>query len=77
MAFYQFALNNLVALFLGALIGFERQRRQRNAGLRTNARVALGASLFVSLSSLTIQISDHTRMAAQVITGIGFLGGAS
>ena len=74
MAFYQFALNNLVALFLGALIGFERQRRQRNAGLRTNALVALGASLFVSLSSLTIQISDHTRMAAQVITGIGFLG---
>ena len=74
MAFYQFALDNFSALMLGAVIGLERQWRQRNAGLRTNALVALGASLFVSLSSLVMQINDHTRMAAQVITGIGFLG---
>lgn len=74
MALYQFAINNFAALLLGCLIGFERQWRQRNAGLRTNALVALGASLFVSLSSLALQINDQTRMAAQVITGIGFLG---
>jgi putative Mg2+ transporter-C (MgtC) family protein len=74
MSLYQFALHNLVALLLGAFIGLERQWHQRNAGLRTNALVALGASLFVSLSSLVIQTNDHTRMAAQVITGIGFLG---
>ncbi len=74
MALYEFALDNFTALLLGALIGLERQWRQRNAGLRTNALVALGASLFVSLSSLVLQINDHTRMAAQVITGIGFLG---
>ncbi len=74
MALYEFALDNFTALLLGALIGLERQWRQRNAGLRTNALVALGASLFVSLSSLVMQINDHTRMAAQVITGIGFLG---
>lgn len=74
MTLCQFAINNFAALLLGALIGFERQWHQRNAGLRTNALVALGASLFVSLSSLVIQTNDHTRMAAQVITGIGFLG---
>jgi putative Mg2+ transporter-C (MgtC) family protein len=56
------------------VIGIERQWRQRTAGLRTNSLVALGASLFVSLSSLVTQTNDHTRMAAQVITGIGFLG---
>ena len=64
----------MLALLLGAFIGLERQWRQRTAGLRTNALVALGASLFVSLSSLVLQTNDHTRMAAQVITGIGFLG---
>ncbi len=74
MAIYQFALNNAVGLLLGAVIGLERQWRQRNAGLRTNALVALGASLFVSLSSLVLQTNDQTRVAAQVITGIGFLG---
>ena len=74
MTLYEFAVHNLIALLLGALIGLERQWRQRTAGLRTNALVALGASLFVSLSSLVTQTNDHTRMAAQVITGIGFLG---
>ncbi|HAM50527.1 MAG TPA: hypothetical protein DCP92_07440 [Nitrospiraceae bacterium] len=74
MTLYQFAVDNLAALLLGALIGLERQWRQRTAGLRTNALVALGASLFVSLSSLVTQTNDHTRMAAQVITGIGFIG---
>lgn len=74
MVLYQFAINNFAAKLLGAFIGLERQWRRRNAGLRTNALVALGASFFVSLSSLVTQTNDHTRMAAQVITGIGFLG---
>ncbi|MGO9380298.1 MAG: MgtC/SapB family protein [Dissulfurispiraceae bacterium] len=74
MTLYQFIINNFVALLSGAVIGIERQWRQRTAGLRTNSLVALGASLFVSLSSLVTQTNDHTRMAAQVITGIGFLG---
>jgi len=69
-----FALNNGIALILGALIGFERQWRQRNAGLRTNALVALGASLFVSLSALMVGPCDQSRIAAQVVSGIGFLG---
>ena len=69
-----FAFNNGLALLLGALIGFERQWRQRNAGLRTNALVALGSSLFVSLSLLITGPVDQSRIAAQVVSGIGFLG---
>ena len=69
-----FAVDNFTALMMGSLIGLERQWRQRNAGLRTNALVALGASLFVSLSGLATGAIDQTRIAAQVVTGIGFLG---
>ncbi len=74
MTMTSFAFNNGLALLLGALIGFERQWRQRNAGLRTNALVALGSSLFVSLSLLVVGPVDQSRIAAQVVSGIGFLG---
>jgi len=74
MNLLDFAANSFIALFLGAVIGLERQWRQRNAGLRTNALVALGASLFVSLSRLAAGVGDSTRIAAQVVSGIGFLG---
>lgn len=63
------------ALVLGALIGLERQWRQRDAGLRTNALVSVGAALFVSLGELGLAESDPTRIAAQIVSGIGFLGG--
>lgn len=62
-----------LALFLGCAIGFERQWNQKMAGLRTNALVALGACGFVVFSGLVGQ-GDPTRIAAQVVTGIGFLG---
>lgn len=62
-----------VALLLGSVIGFERQWQQKMAGLRTNALVALGASGFVVFSAMVGQ-GDPTRVAAQVVTGIGFLG---
>ena len=60
------------AFVLGTLIGIERQRRQRMAGLRTNALVCVGAALFVTLTGLTQ--GETTRIAGQVVTGIGFLG---
>jgi putative Mg2+ transporter-C (MgtC) family protein len=63
-----------VALCLGAAIGFERQWRQRLAGLRTNTLVALGAASFVIFSGLVPGDSSPTRVAAQVVSGIGFLG---
>ncbi|MRH92239.1 MgtC/SapB family protein [Nocardia sp. SYP-A9097] len=60
----------------GAVIGFERQYRARMAGLRTNALVAAGATLFVLLSAHGFNgaDADPTRVAAQIVSGIGFLG---
>lgn len=68
------AVNLMVALVCGALIGSERQVRQRMAGLRTNALVALGAASFVVFSSLYPAEVSPTRVAAQIVSGIGFLG---
>lgn len=68
------ALNLALALFCGALIGSERQVRQRMAGLRTNALVALSAAAFVVFSALYPNEVSPTRVAAQVVSGIGFLG---
>ena len=71
-----FAGRAAVALALGALIGVERQWRQRMAGLRTNALVSLGAALFVLFGDLLApaQGADPTRIAAYVVSGVGFLG---
>lgn len=63
-----------MALACGAVIGSERQVRQRMAGLRTNALVALGAAAFVIFSQLVPNEVSPTRVAAQVVSGIGFLG---
>ncbi len=62
-----------VALALGSVIGFERQWHQKMAVLRTNALVALGSCGFVVFSAMVSE-GDPTRVAAQVVTGIGFLG---
>jgi putative Mg2+ transporter-C (MgtC) family protein len=62
-----------LAVLLGSGIGFERQWHQKMAGLRTNALVALGACGFVVFSAM-VNPADPTRIAAQVVTGIGFLG---
>lgn len=61
------------ALVAGAAIGVERQWHQKMAGLRTNSLVALGSAGFVAFSSVVGQ-GDPTRVAAQVVSGIGFLG---
>jgi len=63
-----------VALLLGGVIGFERQWRQRLAGLRTNALVAVGAAGFVVFSTTVSGDNSPTRVAAQIVSGIGFLG---
>ncbi len=65
----------LLALFLGATIGIEREVAHKSAGMRTHALVALGSALFTIISrSLTGPTIDPTRIAAQIVTGIGFLG---
>jgi putative Mg2+ transporter-C (MgtC) family protein len=70
----QAAINLAVALGLSAAIGFERQWRNRLAGLRTNTLVALGAATFVIFATLVPGEASPTRVAAQVVSGIGFLG---
>lgn len=71
-----------VALVLGALVGFERERGERSAGLRTLALVALGSALIMIVSAYgfagfkdinNVRI-EPSQIAAQVVTGIGFLG---
>lgn len=64
----------IAALIFGSVIGMERQVRQRMAGVRTNALVALAAASFVVFSTLFERESSPTRVAAQVVSGIGFLG---
>lgn len=75
MTLLDFTLRIVLAVGLGAVIGIERQYRQRGAGLRTNALVAMGAAAFVTLSFLLLGEQSPTRIAAQVVSGIGFLGG--
>jgi putative Mg2+ transporter-C (MgtC) family protein len=66
----------LLAAFLGGLLGFERELRQKSAGLRTNILIAVGSALFTMLSIVLAEgpVADPTRIAAQIVTGVGFLG---
>ncbi len=62
------------AFILGALIGLERQYRQRTAGLRTNVLVAVGAAVFVDMANRLDGHAGAVHVAAYVVSGIGFLG---
>ena len=62
------------AFILGGLIGYERQYRQRTAGLRTNVLVAVGAAIFVDMANRLGGAEGAVRVVAYVVSGIGFLG---
>ena len=64
----------VTAFLLGAAIGFERQYRQRTAGLRTNVLVAVGAAIFVDMANRLYGHEGAVRVVAYVVSGIGFLG---
>jgi putative Mg2+ transporter-C (MgtC) family protein len=68
-----------VAAILGGIIGLERELRHRPAGLRTNMFICFGAAMFTILSDVLAveHLGDHTRIAAQIIPGIGFIGAGS
>ncbi len=70
----EFLIRLGVAAGLGIAIGFERQWRQRAAGLHTSSLVAVGAALFALLDGL-LRAGDTTRIVAGVVTGIGFVAG--
>jgi putative Mg2+ transporter-C (MgtC) family protein len=69
----------LLAAILGGLIGLEREIKHRPAGLRTNLFICFGAAMFTIMSDqLAVEhLGDHTRIAAQIIPGIGFIGAGS
>lgn len=75
----QVLLRLLLAAFLGGMIGLEREFKHKAAGLRTNMFICFGSAMFTVLSSrLATEFGgDHTRIAAQIIPGIGFLGAGS
>ncbi|QEL66517.1 putative Mg2+ transporter-C (MgtC) family protein [Oryzomicrobium terrae] len=62
------------AFVLGGLVGFERQYRQRTAGLRTNVLVAVGAAIFVDMANRLHGHDGAVHVVAYVVSGIGFLG---
>jgi Uncharacterized membrane protein len=72
---WNYILRIFVAGLLGGAIGFEREFRAKEAGVRTHFIVALGSALFMIISqyAFTGQF-DHARVAAQVVSGIGFIG---
>jgi len=69
----------LLAAALGGIIGLEREAKHRPAGLRTNLFICMGAAMFTLLSDQIAgqHTGDHTRIAAQIIPGIGFIGAGS
>lgn len=73
MSIQVFIIRIVICFFLSIAIGLERQCRHKMIGLRTNVLVALGAFLFVYVA-FGMETNDQTRIAAQVVSGIGFLG---
>jgi putative Mg2+ transporter-C (MgtC) family protein len=72
-------LRLVLAAILGGVIGLEREIKHKPAGLRTNLFICLGAAMFTILSFRLASLypGDHTRIAAQIIPGIGFIGAGS
>ncbi|HOV15402.1 MAG TPA: MgtC/SapB family protein, partial [Spirochaetota bacterium] len=72
-------MDTAVAIICGAIIGIQRERKGKPAGYRTMVLICVGSSLFTFISGIIPQIvgtgiSDPTRIAAQIVTGIGFVG---
>src|SRR5512146_1757493 len=75
----QVLIRLLLAAVLGGIIGLEREMKRKPAGLRTNMFICFGSAMFTILSELLADQwpGDHTRIAAQIIPGIGFIGAGS
>ena len=70
---YEVVLRSLLALVAGALIGFEREKARRAAGLRTHLLVCIGSTL-ITLTAIEMFPQNPAPITAAIITGIGFLG---
>lgn len=71
---FQIALEVMLAMLLAGLIGMDRERKHRDAGLRTHMLIGMGACLFTGLSLNAFPGSDPARVASQILPGLGFLG---
>jgi len=67
-------LRLLLAAALGAIIGFQRERAKKSAGLRTHVLICVGAAVFTIASIYGFDADDTARVAAGVVAGVGFLG---
>lgn len=67
-----------MALFLGGLVGYDREKKLKSAGIKTNILICLGATLYTTIGMLisvgATGLADPNRVAAQIVSGIGFLG---
>ena len=70
----EIALRLVLAAVFGAAVGFERRSSDKPAGLRTLSLVAVGSALFTIISVFGFENADQSRVAAQIVTGVGFLG---
>ena len=73
MMIFEFLIRILICFLLSALIGLERQHRNKNMGLRTTMLVSIGAFLFNTVTFFVIS-PDQTRIVSQIVCGVGFLG---
>jgi putative Mg2+ transporter-C (MgtC) family protein len=72
------AISILMALFCGAIVGFEREKGHKPAGLRTQILICVGSAIFTVISmSSAMGGKEPARIAAQIVTGVGFLGAGS
>lgn len=71
-------IQTLMALMLGGMVGYDREKKSKAAGLKTHMLICLGSSIFTSMGILSTILyggtSDPNRIAAQIVSGIGFLG---
>lgn len=74
MSLGEMVLKLLLAFLAGGLVGLERERQERPAGLRTHMLVCGGSFLFTMVSQHIGTSGEHTRIASQIVSGIGFLG---
>jgi len=72
----EFIFTVIAAMIAGVCIGIERQMKNKHAGLKTNALVAVGATIFVTISHQFSELDhvDESRILSQIIVGVGFLG---
>ncbi len=77
--YFGFGIKVVIAILLGGLIGWDREKKMKAAGLKTNMLICLGACVYTSVSQLSLllthnPVADPNRVAAQIVSGIGFLG---